>query len=134
MAFILLRTFDNSIEAHLLKSKLESEGIECYIFHENTATLTPIAIGAISFKVYQKDFPKAYEIMMEMQRLVPKDKNGNIISCPECHASKLIIIKRKQKNQFKGFFDKIRSFFNSHEISVVVCEGCKKEFDPSDLS
>ena len=133
MAFISLRTFDNSIEAHLLKSKLESEGIECYIFHENTATLTPIAIGAISFKVYQKDFPKAYEIMTEMQRLVPKDKNGNIICCPKCRASKLIIIKRKQKKQFKGLLGKIKSFFNSHEISVVVCEACKKEFNPSHL-
>jgi uncharacterized protein YbaR (Trm112 family) len=70
---------------------------------------------------------------MEMQRLLPKDKNGNIICCPECRASKLIIIKRKQKKQFKGLLGKIKSFFNSHEISVVVCEGCKKEFDPPHL-
>tara|TARA_B110000444_G_C18848412_1_gene603692 strand:+ start:3499 stop:3909 length:411 start_codon:yes stop_codon:yes gene_type:complete len=131
MAFITLRTFDNSINAHLLKSKLESEGIDCYIFHENSSTLTPIAIGAISFKINQEDLPKANEIMTEMQRPFPKDEEGNIISCPECCKSNLILIQKKEKKQLKGLLSQIKAFFYTNEISVVICEGCKKEFAPS---
>lgn len=129
MEFITLRTFDNSIDAHLLKSKLESEGIVSYIFHENTATLTPIAIGAISFKIHKKDFSIAYEIMKEIEKPVPKDENGNIISCPECQKPSLILIKRKQKQKNKGLLCQIKSFFNTNEISIVFCELCKKEID-----
>tara|TARA_B100000780_G_scaffold262507_1_gene215683 strand:- start:69 stop:479 length:411 start_codon:yes stop_codon:yes gene_type:complete len=131
VVFTLLRTFDRSIDAHLLKLKLESEGIKCYIFHENTATLTPIAIGAISFKVNQEDFQKAYEIMTEMQRPIPKDEDGNIIACPHCEASKLIFIQKKQNKKLKGVLSQIKAFFIANKISVIFCEGCKKEYDLS---
>jgi hypothetical protein len=131
MTLITLRTFDVSIDAHLLKSKLESEGIECYIFHENTATLTPIAIGAICFKVNREDYQKAYKIMTQMQKPIPKNEDGKIISCPECDASKLIFIQKKQKKQLKGMLSQIKAFFSSNTISVVFCEACKKEYDLS---
>jgi hypothetical protein len=32
---ITIKTFDNPVEAHILKSRLESEGIHCYLFDEN---------------------------------------------------------------------------------------------------
>jgi len=42
MKLVTLKTFDNSIEAHLLKVKLESEGIRCFIFDENIVSMNPI--------------------------------------------------------------------------------------------
>ncbi len=35
MELITIHRCETSVEAHLLKSKLESEGITCYIFDEN---------------------------------------------------------------------------------------------------
>lgn len=31
---VTLKTFDNLVDAHLLKTKLESEGVTCFLFDE----------------------------------------------------------------------------------------------------
>ena len=45
-----LKIFENPIDAHLLKTKLESEGIDCYLIDENTVSVMPlynITVGGI---------------------------------------------------------------------------------------
>lgn len=42
MKLITIKTFDNYFEANLLKSKLESENIVCYLFDETLVTLNPL--------------------------------------------------------------------------------------------
>lgn len=59
MELITLKTFDNSIEAHLMKSKLKSENIVCFLFDENIVGLNPvynIAVGGIKLKVINQTF------------------------------------------------------------------------------
>ena len=51
MGFITIKTFENAIEAEMLKTKLASEGIRAYLFDENITTLNPllnIAVGVLS--------------------------------------------------------------------------------------
>jgi hypothetical protein len=42
MDFVILQSFNNYMDAHLLMAKLESEDIECWLQDENTVTLYPI--------------------------------------------------------------------------------------------
>ena len=35
MKLVTAQTFNDSVSAHLVKTRLENEGIECYIFDEN---------------------------------------------------------------------------------------------------
>lgn len=59
MELIAIYTFENSVEAHLLKSKLESEDIPCFLFDENISTVMPLyslATGGIKLKVRQEHF------------------------------------------------------------------------------
>ena len=59
---ITLKTFDNSIDAHLLKTKLESEGISCVLFDENIVSLDPLynmAVGGIKLRIAENDQEKA---------------------------------------------------------------------------
>jgi hypothetical protein len=69
MKYVTIKVFDSAIEAHILKSKLESEDIECHIFDENIVSLNPLfnyAVGGIKLKVNELDFEKAITIVKEI--------------------------------------------------------------------
>lgn len=78
MKLITLKTFDFSHKAHLLKSILESEETESYIFDENIVTANAMysnSVGGIKLKIRKEDFEKAcqalegteYEITMPVE-------------------------------------------------------------------
>lgn len=66
MGFVTIRTFDHAIDAHLLKSKLESEEIECFLFDENTVSINPlygIATGGIKLRVMEENVQRAMVVL-----------------------------------------------------------------------
>src|ERR1700749_4331411 len=61
-----LRTFDNYVTAHIIKAKLETEGIRCVLMDENTVTMQwhmAMAIGGIKLKVANADVARANHIL-----------------------------------------------------------------------
>ena len=83
MKLVTVRTFDNSIEAHLLKSKLESENILCYLFDENIVGLNPlynITVGGIKLKVNEFDLDKASIIIQQVDEAVLMNDDGEDLS------------------------------------------------------
>ena len=63
---ITLRTFDNYVTAHIVKAKLETEGIKCVLIDENTVTIQwhiASAIGGIKLKVAYVDVVHANHIL-----------------------------------------------------------------------
>ena len=58
MHLITLKTFDNSIDANMLRCQLELEGIQSYLKDENTITTNPLynlALGGIKLQVFEQD-------------------------------------------------------------------------------
>jgi hypothetical protein len=65
---ITLATINNSIQAHLLKSRLESEGIPCFLTDENINTLLPAGpFGGIKVQVHLSDSLRAFDILYDLQ-------------------------------------------------------------------
>jgi hypothetical protein len=65
MDFVMLQSFNNYMDAHLLMGRLESEGIKCWLQDENMVTVFPIltnAVGGIKLFVTKQDFSRASEI------------------------------------------------------------------------
>jgi hypothetical protein len=61
-----IRTFDNYVTAHIIKAKLETEGIEAVLIDENTVTMQwhiANAIGGIKLKVAESDIEHALHIL-----------------------------------------------------------------------
>lgn len=55
MKRVTIKTFDDAISAHLLRVKLESEDIPCFIRDEHIVTMNPLfnfAVGDIKLKVF----------------------------------------------------------------------------------
>ena len=42
MDFLLLQSFTNYIDAHIIRGRLQEEGINCWLKDENVVTVNPI--------------------------------------------------------------------------------------------
>ncbi len=134
MELVTVRTFDNSIQAHLLKSKLESEGITCYLFDENIVGLNPlynITIGGIKLKINKFDMDKASLIIQELDQSELTNDQGESLKCPNCHSEEIYSGFKSMKG-IKGILSVIISFllivFPIYFKTVKKCKECGYEF------
>lgn len=70
MDLITIATFSNSIEAHISRSLLESQGIPCFLKDEHTINANPmyhLALGGIKLQVWEKDVERAMAILQTQQ-------------------------------------------------------------------
>jgi hypothetical protein len=75
MDFVLLQTFDNYIDAHIVKGRLEAEDIICWLKDEHLSALIvdPIlvsAIAGIKLMVAKEHVDKAMQILNEPPQLL----------------------------------------------------------------
>jgi hypothetical protein len=70
MNFILIRSFDNYIPAHIALGRLKEEYINCYLQDEYSVTIDPFlsnAIGGIKLMVAEIQAERALEILNTAQ-------------------------------------------------------------------
>jgi hypothetical protein len=91
--FVTIATFNRPVEAHLAKTKLESEGIVCFVTDEQLVQvnwLFPHA-GGVKLKVPAEHSQRARDILRPKPRLVVvADKDALIpegeMICPRCRS------------------------------------------------
>ena len=119
----IIATFEYSTEAHVTKSRLDSEGFKTMLMDEKTIDTDPLvsnAIGGVKLLVHKNDFDKAVGIYNEI-RTYQKDKNGDAIFCVECNSNRMLIAPIQRKNVFYMLFP----FF---EKTRHICNNCKTIF------
>ncbi|MCL7762287.1 DUF2007 domain-containing protein [Polaribacter sp. Z014] len=121
--YLILAVFEYSTEAHVTKSKMDSEGFRTLLMDEKTIDSDPLisnAIGGVKLLIHKNDFEKAVKVYNDI-RVYQKDKNGNEISCPNCHSNRVLVAPTQRKNVFYmlfPFFEKTRN----------ICNDCKTVF------
>ena len=66
MRFLLIRTFDNYIPAHIALGRLQEEFIHCFLQDEHTVTIDPLlsnAIGGIKLMVAENQVERALQVL-----------------------------------------------------------------------
>lgn len=134
MEIVTLKVFDNSIEAHLLKTRLESEGINCYLLDDNMVSLNPlynISVGGIKLRINKNDFEEALAIVREIESTPVTDERNNVVKCPNCNSTQLYSDFKSIKD-LKSFLATIVSFIFMvlplHYKRVYRCKECETEF------
>ncbi len=62
---VTIAEFDNVTRAHLLKSRLEAEGIRVYLTNENLNSILPTAFTVVKLQVNLNDSFRAMDVLYE---------------------------------------------------------------------
>ena len=121
--FTTLAVFEYSTEAHLVKAKLDSEGIQTLLFDEKTIDSDPLisqAIGGVKLKVISEDVEKALKIYNEI-RVYETDADGSVMYCKNCNSTRILVAPIQRKSIFYMLFP----FFEKRRH---ICNDCKTIF------
>jgi len=128
---VVFRKFATSIEANIVKAKLDAYGIPCFLTEENMANLYPGASTLMNFNVrlhlFALDLEKATQILEENHMEV---EDGSQIRCPRCKSRK--IDRDFPKKLSLTFASTLNTLFFGvffpHK-KVFRCLDCEFEFD-----
>lgn len=128
MDYLLLRTFDNYINASITLARLDEEGITCYLKDEYTVTIDPFlsnAIGGIKLMVLPDDFEEAAALLKGWD----KDYR-EALACPKCGSHNVEYInKTGLKNWLIAILSRWVSSYASAAEQVYHCFNCHFEFN-----
>ncbi|MFN0291323.1 putative signal transducing protein [Pedobacter helvus] len=65
---VVYKTFENPMEANIVKSRLLDAGFECFLTGENAALVYPvfdISISGVQLHVFEKDVPAINQFLTE---------------------------------------------------------------------
>lgn len=126
---ITVKTVDNPIDAHLIKTKLESAGVLCQLFNENIVThnpLLPVAVCSIKVNVAAKDYEHAATLVEEMDSAASYDEPDELVVCPNCDCTS-IDNKFYSQNDIRSLLASLFSLATmSYPIYVSKRYRCKK--------
>ncbi|QED38290.1 DUF2007 domain-containing protein [Antarcticibacterium arcticum] len=131
--FTKIAVFQYSSEAQIIKSRLEAEGVEVFLFDQFTVDTDPLvsnAIGGIKLKVWAEDEDRAKSILHSISDYSLDDR-GQEIECPICGSPKveLLTTVRDFKSLFAFLFSFLTVSLPIHTKHQYRCETCKQIFD-----
>lgn len=131
--FSKIAVFQYSSEAHIIKSRLEAEGIEVFLYDQFTVDTDPLvsnAIGGIKLKVWAEDEGQARSILNSISEY-SLDNSGQEIKCPICSSQKIHLFTNVQN--VKSFFALLFSFATTtipiHTRYEYRCDRCGHKFN-----
>jgi hypothetical protein len=86
---VVFKHFDNAIDAHIAKTKLDAYGVPCFLTEENMANLYPgqsLYVFKIRLHLFAGDRERAAQILVGENLSEPGDVSGN---CPRCHSARV---------------------------------------------
>lgn len=129
--FTLVGRYEYSSEAHIVKAKLESEGVESFFRDLNTVDNNPLysnLLGGIKLFVRTEDLEKANDVLNQISKY-SLDDDHELIKCPKCGENQVKMetpepsLKTFINVVILGFF---AMFFEKHKYK---CQECNFEFD-----
>jgi hypothetical protein len=102
---ITIATFTNPLEAHIVRGRLEAEGIETFVAHEHhiwANWFLSTALGGVKLQVKPEDAQRAGEILQQEQAgdyeaLVTDAVEETAVvrpACPLCHSEEITPVRR----------------------------------------
>jgi hypothetical protein len=128
---VVFRKFETTIEANIVKSKLDAYGIPCFLTEENMTNLYPGASSLMNFNVrlhlFSNDLPRARQVLEENHLDVD---DGSAIKCPRCNSRR--VERDFPKNLSTTFMSTLNVMFFGvffPEKKVSRCLDCELEFN-----
>ena len=122
---VVFRHFDNAIDAHIAKSKLDAYGIPCFLTEENMANLYP-GQSLFAFKIrlhlFAADQDRATQLLTSESMAIHDE---GLMVCPRCQSQN--ISRAFPKKVADSLTYLIFGIFLPHK-KVNLCLHCGHEF------
>lgn len=132
MPLLTVRVFSNLTEANLFKLRLESEGIDCYLFDENIAGMDityDVAIGGIKAKVNSVDTERVKKVLQQLEE--EKKARDRFIKCPVCESTEHYETFSIAKSWWLILWGLIT--FSYPPSLIYKCKECGNKFKKDDI-
>lgn len=110
---ITIATFNELTEAHIIKGRLEAEGILCFLGDEHIVGVQPfysLAVGGVKLKVPEQDVEEARAVLahiretnnlfvVEDPHVESQEEGHQTLNCPNC-GSTSVSEEKKSKSLF----------------------------------
>ncbi len=127
--FVTVARFTYSSEAKIIKGRLESDGIQTFLYDDITIDTDPLisnAIGGVKLKVAKEDEEKAKKILAFISHY-SIDNEANEIHCPDCDSANIKYFRNiKDIKSLVHFLFRLLPFYSKYEYQ---CEECNTKFN-----
>ena len=128
---VVFRKFETTIEANIVKSKLDAFGIPCFLTEENMTNLYPGASSLMNFNVrlhlFANDVPRAHQVLEETHL---DSGDENVVRCPKCNSKR--VERDFPRNMSTTFASALNVMFFGvffPERKIYRCLDCDTEFN-----
>ena len=135
MKLVTVQTFNDSVSAHLVKTRLENEGIECFIFDEHINNVMPVygkAVGGIRLKIKEQDSTRTKELIKEWELRPFLNESDDPLTCTTCGSNEIYGGFKSFKTSL-GWLTLAISFlfmiYPFYSKTVYRCKNCGEEMD-----
>ena len=135
MGLITFKVFYSAIDAHLTKSKLEDEGVDCILIDEISSSMYPVftaAGGGIKLQIEEQNLQTATLILKDIEEQPYTDENNIPLICPNCQSTEILSGINSIKG-IRGILAMISVFILGilmvPQKTVYKCRSCNNEFN-----
>ncbi len=137
---ITFESYYDPMLAHIIRTRLEANGIPCFIADENTIGANPLynqAVGGVKLKIFERDLQKCRDIlaaegdMHEQDHHQVDDESNTYVVCPYCGSTNVsIITAEKPTGPWSGVLDSIVNLVSPFQTPKNWhCNNCKQDFE-----
>jgi Putative prokaryotic signal transducing protein len=123
---VTVQSFDNYFSASIILTRLQAEGVECYLKDENTVTIDPMlsnAIGGIKLVVKEEDAAAVIKLLRSYHIEYMLSA-----TCPECGSNSFThIAKPKVANYLTAILTYLFAGYAVAPEYVYQCGNCGYE-------
>jgi hypothetical protein len=135
---VTFETYYDPMLAHIVRTKLESNNIPCFLADEGMIGVIPIynqALGGIKIKVFARDIEKCKALIAEDSAL-PHDFEAvpgtdNVVYCPYCGSANVRHEPTEKSNT--GWLEDVISVIQAinplHSDKNWHCNNCQQNFE-----
>lgn len=134
---ITFESYYDPMLAHIIRSRLEANGIPCFITDENILGGSPLynnTLGGVKLKVFEKDVERCREILAAEGDLHEDDHfevdnvNNTYVVCPFCASTNISSIVKNEDET--GMLNSFVNLINPFSIQKNWhCNNCLQDFE-----
>lgn len=137
---VTLQSYYDPMLAHIVRTRLESDGIPCFIADEyalGSVSLFSQATGGIKVKVFERDLEKCREILAregdlhEEDHIEPEEGSDTYVECPYCGSTNVShLVPEKNDSRWPEFLNSLSNLVSPFHVEKHWhCNHCRQDFE-----